>query len=210
MSKSLKITRLDPRILDSVHWTLKYLAIFTDFPLLSVSISANSCWSLSIKSANLLISLERSNPVTFFPQVVVNALRAAATATSISFADANEMIYDIVTHVFKWDVSTADAPATTWQITSSVAGLIALSSKIRMQNRNLIAKSTDSISSCESTEGTNSLLMKSPVGTEIFLPEDGIVIFTDWAIVGRRAQDHSDKLSYLILGSDSHGRPRWI
>lgn len=30
---------------------------------------------------------ERSKPVTFLPQVVLNALRAAATATSMSFSE---------------------------------------------------------------------------------------------------------------------------
>jgi hypothetical protein len=41
----------------------------------------------------------------------------------------------------------------------------------------MITKLTNSIISCESIEGTNSLLMKSPVGTRISLPEDGMVIF---------------------------------
>lgn len=37
----------------------------------------------SIRSASLLIKRERSDPVTFLPQVVLKALRAAATAISI-------------------------------------------------------------------------------------------------------------------------------
>jgi hypothetical protein len=66
----------------------KYLAIRTGFPLFRHSSCASSCWSLSIRSANLLISLDRWIPVTFFPHVVLNALRAALTARSISFAEA--------------------------------------------------------------------------------------------------------------------------
>lgn len=65
-----------------------YLAIRTGLPLSRDSSSASICWSRSIKSASLLISRARSTPVTFFPHVVLNALRAAATAMSISFSDA--------------------------------------------------------------------------------------------------------------------------
>lgn len=36
------------------------------------------------------MSLDRSNPVTFFPQDVLKVCRAVATAISISFADADE------------------------------------------------------------------------------------------------------------------------
>ncbi len=67
-----------------------HLATRTGLPLLRASSSASSWASLSIKSASLLMSLERSNPVTFFPQDVLKASRAAATAISISFADANK------------------------------------------------------------------------------------------------------------------------
>lgn len=44
--------------------------------------------SRSIRSASLAMSLERSVPVTFFPHAVLNALRAAATARSMSLSVA--------------------------------------------------------------------------------------------------------------------------
>ena len=65
-----------------------YRAILTGFPLLRLSSSASSCASRSMRSASLLISRDRSKPVTFLPQVVLNASRAAETATSMSFSDA--------------------------------------------------------------------------------------------------------------------------
>lgn len=63
------------------------LAILTCLPLLRVSSSASSCASRSIRSANLFSSRARSEPGVFRPQVVLNALRAAATATSMSLAE---------------------------------------------------------------------------------------------------------------------------
>ena len=48
--------------------------------------------SLSMRSASLLINLDLWNPVTFFPQVVLNALRAAVTAKSMSFGEAEGTI----------------------------------------------------------------------------------------------------------------------
>lgn len=74
----------------SLNFSKNYLAIRTGLPLLRASSSASSWASLSIKSASLFMSLERSYPVTFFPQDVLKACRAAATAMSISFADADE------------------------------------------------------------------------------------------------------------------------
>lgn len=63
------------------------LAILTGLPLFRDSSSASSCASRSMRSASLLMRRERSVPVTFFPQVVLNASRAAATASSTSFAE---------------------------------------------------------------------------------------------------------------------------
>lgn len=68
------------------------LAILTGLPLLSVSSSASCCASRSIRSASLLRSLARSVPVTFLPQVVWNALRAAATAMSMSFTEPGSKV----------------------------------------------------------------------------------------------------------------------
>lgn len=57
------------------------------FPLFRVSSSESWSISRSIRSASLFRRRDRSNPVTFLPQVVLKALRAAATATSMSFAE---------------------------------------------------------------------------------------------------------------------------
>ena len=63
------------------------LAILTGLPLLRVSSSASSCASRSMRSANLFSSRARSVPVALRPQVVWKALRAAATAMSMSLAE---------------------------------------------------------------------------------------------------------------------------
>lgn len=76
-------------------------------------------------------------------------------------------------------------PATTVQMVSSVAGLTQLK-EVRIEPDRIRARTvavTHWIFSCESTEGTNSLLMKSPVGTLSFLPVCATVISTGLAIV---------------------------
>ena len=69
------------------HQKRTHRAILTGFPLFSVSSSASSCASRSMRSASLWMSRARSKPVTFFPHVVLNAARAAATARSMSAAE---------------------------------------------------------------------------------------------------------------------------
>lgn len=64
-----------------------YLAILNGLPLFNDSTSASISWSLSIRSANLFRSLDLSKPVTFLPHEVLKALRAAATAMSMSFTE---------------------------------------------------------------------------------------------------------------------------
>lgn len=68
----------------------QYLAILTGLPLFNDSSAANSSASRSIRSASLLSKRERSNPVTFFPQEVLNDFRAAVTAMSTSFSEADD------------------------------------------------------------------------------------------------------------------------
>ena len=73
-----------------------------------------------------------------------------------------------------------DEPATTLQISSSVAGLIALCSNRgvgRIANPFDHTEITHLSVSWESTEDTNSLLMNSPVGSSIVRPVAGILIF---------------------------------
>jgi len=82
-----------------------------------------SCWSRSIKSASLFNSRDLSKPVTFLPQVVLKAARAAFTAASMSFSDAGG--HGIVSDQL-FPKTRSNEPATTLQISSSVAGLIAL------------------------------------------------------------------------------------
>lgn len=73
-----------------------------------------------------------------------------------------------------------DEPATTLQISSSVAGLIALcGNRLGRTHCQLFhhAEITHLSVCWESTEGTNSLLMNNPVGSLIVLPVAGIIIF---------------------------------
>lgn len=135
-----------------------------------------SCWSRSIKSASLFKSRDLSKPVTFFPQVVLKAARAAFTAMSISFSDPEE--WGKVSSRLS-PKTPSDKPATTLQISSSVAGLIALQYRgvgTHRQPRDHF-EITHPIVSCESTDGTNSLLMNNPVGSSIVRPVAGILIF---------------------------------
>lgn len=118
----IKISEIRSGLLTRTSSRKVYLATLTGFPLLRASSSASSCASRSMRSASLFMSLERSNPVTFFPQVVLNAWRAAATATSISLGEATLLLNNQNT----MDQRQAYAPATTDARTSSVAGLIAL------------------------------------------------------------------------------------
>jgi len=75
-------------------------------------------------------------------------------------------------------------PATTGQMSSSVAGFMALNKYWSINLSNLWeATNTDWMSSWESTEGTNSLLMKRPVDTVISLLRRGILIVAVRAIV---------------------------
>ena len=76
-------------------------------------------------------------------------------------------------------------PATTEAIVSSVDGFIALCDYqplyfylFGIHNARLLSGDTDWMRSCESTEGTNSLLIKRPVGTVIVLLSFGTLIVT--------------------------------
>ncbi len=117
-------------------------AIFRGFPLLRHSSSPKTCASRSMRSASLLSRRPRSMPVTFFPQVVLNASRAAATATSMSFTEPVEKGRavrhphqrvlakgaDRKKHQRTYNARTEiDSPATTEPIGSSVAGFTHLS-----------------------------------------------------------------------------------
>lgn len=88
--------------LDQAHDVNKaHRAIRIGFPLSSDSSSARSCISRSIRSASLYMSLPRSVPVTFFPHAVLNALRAAATARSMSFSlpvESRTLVHDRRVH----------------------------------------------------------------------------------------------------------------
>lgn len=79
----------------------------------------------------------------------------------------------------------SDKPAMTEAIVSSVDGFIALRDYqlsyfyfLSVHNARLSSRDTDWIRSWESTEGTNSLLMKRPVGTVIVLLSFGTWIVT--------------------------------
>jgi len=157
-----------------------YLAILAGFPLLRASSSASSWASRSIRSASLLIRRERSKPVTFFPHVVLKAFRAAATATSMSFSEAKGSRR----YQFHCWWLRRNSPATTEQINSSVAGLIALLASQTSTYRR--TNWTDCISSLESMDDTNWLSMNNPVGTVIVLLRRGMSTVATSAMVVRR------------------------
>lgn len=131
-----------------------------------------------MRSASLLRSRARSNPVTFFPHVVWRALRAAATATSMSFAEAtrkhdqhaievsSEQVLRLPRRAPVLREQSRHSPATTEQSGCSVAGLM------------------HSMVSCESTDGTNWLLMKRPVWTPMVLPVGTVIFATEADILG--------------------------
>lgn len=77
-----------------------------------------------MRSANLLISLERSKPETFFPQVSRKAFRAAATAMSTSLSEAVIWCGD---YKGRGRHNDGESPAVTVHNTSSVDGLQTLS-----------------------------------------------------------------------------------
>jgi len=88
-------------------------------------------------------------------------------------------------------------PATTEQMSSSVAGFMALGKYCSTYLSYLWKEgTTDWISSSESTEGTNSLLMKRPVDTVISLLRRGILIVAVRAIV-----DDGSKREIRVLHS---------
>lgn len=75
------------------------------------------------------------------------------------------------------------------QMTSSVDGFTALQQTSAPDTYHPIQNQTYWISSLESTEGTNSLLMNSPVGTRIDLLSLGIATETGWDMVVRKRED---------------------
>ena len=95
----------------------------SDLNFQQVKLYGRSCWSRSIKSASLFKSCDLSKPVTFLPQVVLKATRAAFTAASMSFSDAEG--HGAVSPRLSSN-TRINKPATTLQISSSVAGLITL------------------------------------------------------------------------------------
>jgi hypothetical protein len=109
ISQSLEWSRTNESRTSGVNFET-HRASFTGFPLFRHSSSARICLSLSMRSASLLINLERSKPETFFPQVSRKALRDDATAMSTSFSEAGTCcIRDNNRHdCNNWEITSGD------------------------------------------------------------------------------------------------------
>jgi hypothetical protein len=98
------------------------------------------------------------------------------------------------------------SPATTSQITSSVDGLMHLACGARsasaVEQRRTAGsgdrhwRSTDWSFSCESVDGTHSLLMNSPVGTAIFFPL-GVATVADRDMLDAVSSEQGEEDPYL-------------
>jgi hypothetical protein len=125
----------------------------------------------------LTMSLERSKPDTPFHGAVVSALRAAATARSMSLGDAgrDRAVGKRSAH----HGTSTDVPATTSQIRSSFAGFMHLPSARSNQSTargEQARQRTHAIVSWLSTDGTNLLSMNKPVLSLMVLPVAAILI----------------------------------
>lgn len=126
----------------------------------------------------------RSKPDTFLPHVVLRAVRAAVTATSMSFLEPTcvNARESMMVEITLPDRVLASYNGADGLLRGGIdAPAYADVHEMRCRLSMVCQSWTYRIVSFQSTDGTNLLLIKRPVGKETFLPVAGIVISTTGA-----------------------------